>query len=115
MTTNVAVTAIRRYCKARGWKIIRPVRHIHTMAYVVGYAASQCLVIACAWPQSEKHLRDWDRKYPLRTVNEFDPTLKAGDWCHVGYVTTHGSQQLVAVPIKYPLQSKTEAKAKASR
>mgnify|MGYP001000142046 CR=1 FL=1 len=65
MTTNVAVTAIRKFCKAKGWKIKGPVRHLHTMAYVVGYAASKCLIVACPWPQSEKHMREWDRLHPL--------------------------------------------------
>lgn len=109
MTTNVAVAAIRKFCKAKGWKIRGPIRHLHTMAYVVGYAASKCLIVACPWPQSEKHMREWDRLHPLNTCNEFDPSLKAGDWCHVGYVCTPMSSHIVAVPIKYPLQNKKES------
>jgi len=75
------------------------VRHIHAMAYVVGYAAPSCLVVARCWVESEKHLREFDKKSPLENVHVFDDSLNAGDWCSVAYYTTVTSGQTVAIPI----------------
>jgi len=76
-----------------------PPRHIHPRAFVVGYAAPSCLVVARPWVDSEAQLHDWNRQYPLTTIRLFDQSLKPGDWCTTAYVSTRGSGESVAIPV----------------
>ena len=73
-------------------------RHIQPLCYVVGLAAPQCLVVAEPWPDSELHMQSDTKKYPLRNVRLFDPSLKAGDWCSTAHVSTAVSGETVAIP-----------------
>lgn len=94
-----AKAAIKQWCRDNGIKADR-VDHIHPRAYVVGYAAAQCLIVSFPWQDSEPHLREIDRKNPLHIVYRFDKTLKAGDWCCTGYVINAVSGESVAVRIE---------------
>jgi len=96
-----AVAAIEAWCKKRkNLKLTQKPRHVHPRAYVVGYAASKCLIVARCWADSEPHLKNWDKQYPLHTINEFDESLKPGDWCITGYGSfEHRGGWAVAVPI----------------
>ena len=74
------------------------VRHIRPTSRVVGYAAPMCLVVETPWLEAEPHMREQTREYPLEIVREFDPSLRAGDWCIVAYVSYGGtSGQHVAI------------------
>ena len=95
-----AVAAVKAWCKKNKLKLLSPPRHVHPRAYVVGHAAPMCLIVAECWADSESQLRQWNRKHPLRTVNEFDSSLKAGDWCITAYITTAGHSQPIAIPLK---------------
>jgi hypothetical protein len=111
MTTKLhkeAVAAVEAWCKKRKWKLISKPRHVHPQSYVVGYAAPKCLVVSKCWADSEPHMKDWNKEYPLETINEFDNSLRAGDWCVVAYVCTQAFQQSVAIPITAKLRSKNE-------
>lgn len=94
------VRAIRKWCAERDMKLTTKPRHVHPRAYVLGYAAPQCLVIASPWMDSEPHLREFDKRNPLTTVNCFDPSLRAGDWCMTAYVRREGVGEQVAIPIE---------------
>lgn len=96
-----AVAAIEAWCKKRkNLRLTQKPRHVHPRAYVVGYAASKCLIVARCWADSEPHLKQWDKQYPLQTINEFDESLKPGDWCITGYGSfEHRGGWSVAVPI----------------
>jgi hypothetical protein len=80
-----AIVAIQAWCKKNKLILKGKPRHVHPRAYVVGYAASKCLIVSCCWTDSEPHLRQHDKLYPLSVINEFDNSLKAGDWCITGY------------------------------
>ena len=82
-----AVAAIQAWCKKNKMKLIKKPRHVYPRAYVVGYAAPKCLIVSKCWTDSEPHLREHTKLYPLGTINNFDDSLKAGDWCIVGYVS----------------------------
>lgn len=94
-----AVKAVEAWCKKHKIKLISKPRHVHPRAYVVGHAASACLIISKCWTESEPHLQAWDKRYPLGIVNQFDNSLKPGDWCITAYISTAGSGQPVAIPI----------------
>ena len=109
MTTKLhkeAVAAVEAWCKKRKWKLISKPRHVHPQAYVVGYAAPKCLIVSQCWADSEPQMKEWDKKYPLETVHEFDEALRAGDWCVVAYVCTNSFQQQVAIPLATKLKEK---------
>lgn len=78
-------------------KLISKMRHVHPRAYVVGYAAARCLIVAVPWLDSEPQCADEDKKHPLTTIHTFDEKLKPGDWCATAYVCTSGVQEPVAV------------------
>ena len=83
MTTKLhkaAVAAVESWCKKKKWKLISKPRHVHPQAYVVGYAASKCLIVSKCWSDSEPQTREWNKKYPLDVINEFDESLRPGDW-----------------------------------
>jgi hypothetical protein len=96
-----AIAAIEAWCKKRkNMKLTQKPRHVHPRAYVIGHAASGCLIVLKCWTDSEPHLREHTKLYPLSTINEFDDSLKAGDWCIVGYCSIeHRGGWPVAVPI----------------
>jgi hypothetical protein len=95
-----AVAAIQAWCKTRKLKLTQKPRHVHPRAYVVGYASSKCLIVSRCWTDSEPHLRQHDKMYPLSVINEFDETLKAGDWCITGYGSfEHRGGWPVAIPV----------------
>ena len=95
-----SVLAIQDWCKKQKMKLISKPRHVHPRAYVVGHAASSCLIVARCWAYSEPQKKEWDKKYPLQVVRKFDDSLKAGDWCITAYVSTTGSGEPVAISIK---------------
>jgi len=102
MTTKLekrASAAIEAWCKDRKIKLLNPPRHVHPRAYVVGYAAPQCLIIANPWVDSEPQCRGFDRENPLVVVRTFDIALEAGDWCTCGYVCRDGIQEQIAIPV----------------
>ena len=102
MTTKLhkeTVAAIEKWCAKKKWKLLKKPNHVTPQAYVVGYAASQCLIVAKCWANSEPQTMEWDKKYPLKVINEFDETLKAGDWCATAYICTQGWQQTIAIQL----------------
>lgn len=103
MTTKLhyeCVKAVKVWCSKNKIKIVSPVRHVHPRSYVVGHAAPGCLIVAECWADSETQMREFTRKHPLTTINKFDASLKGGDWCITAYISTLGSGERVAVPIK---------------
>ncbi len=111
MTTKLhkeTVAAIEKWCAKKKWKLISKPRHVHPRSYVVGYAASKCLIVARCWADSEPQTMEWNKQHPLEIVHEFDETLKAGDWCATAYVSTTGFGQPVAIHIP-----STQARSKA--
>ena len=111
MTTKLhkeAVAAVEAWCRKKKWKLIQKPRHVHPQAYVVGYAASKCLIVSKCWADSEPQMKEWDKKYPLEIVHEFDDSLRPGDWCTVAYVSTVGFGQPVAIHL--PVKQKEKGK-----
>jgi len=78
-------------------KDIKQILHIHLHCYVIGYAAPNCIIVATPWIESQDHLKEFDRKNPLNTINEFDKTLKPGDWCVTAYIATEAFGQHIAI------------------
>jgi hypothetical protein len=95
-----AVAAVKAWCKKNKVKLVGGVRHVYPRSYVVGHAAPLCLIVAECWADSEPQVFEFNRKHPLATIYRFDPSLKAGDWCITAYITTAGTGERVAVPIK---------------
>ncbi len=89
--------AIKKWCRANKMKVEGELRHIHPRAYVVGYAAPCCLVLAVPWADSEPQCREFDKENPLKTVHTFDNTLMPGNWCSTAYVCHGGTQETVAI------------------
>ncbi len=100
MTKSETIKAVKAWCKNKGLKLIKQPLHVYPMAYVVGYAAPRCLIVAAPWMDSEPHLQEFDKENPLTTVHLFDDSLKPGDWCSMAYVCYHDSSQQVAIPIE---------------
>jgi hypothetical protein len=108
---TTARRAIERWwsrCDSR--PMVGRVRHVHAHGVVVGYAASSCLVVKTDWRESEKHMREWDRQYPLQIVRKFAASLKPGDGCFYGYVSTETSGEPVAIPHPRTFRSASKAK-----
>lgn len=96
-----AVKAVEAWCKKHKLELVGRPRHVHPQAYVVGHAASACLIVSGCWADSEPHLRERDKKYPLKIVNHFDESLNAGDWCITAYVSVKNCGGWpVAIPLK---------------
>lgn len=92
----------------RGVQVIG-IRHIYPRALVVGHLGPRALVVARPWQDSEPQCREWDRQYPLDVIHDnFDKSLKAGDWCIVAYVSTDTSGLHYAVPT--PAETMTKPK-----
>ena len=91
-----AADAVRAWCKKQGAPA-DAVRHVYPRAYVVGYAAPLCLVVARPSQDAEPQCREFDRMYPLAVVRTFDPALDAGMWCAIAYVVRSGCSETVAV------------------
>lgn len=91
--------AVKKWCRSQKLKVIGTTRHIHPRAYVIGYAAPKCLVVAAPWSDSEPQCRDFDKANPLTTLHTFDDTLKPGDWCSTAYVCHGGVQETVAIHV----------------
>lgn len=103
MTTKLekeSMLAVQQWCKKEKMKLISKPRHIHSRVYVVGYAASSCLIVARCWADSEPQTKEWNKKYPLDIIRKFDHSLKAGDWCITAYVSTLGCGESIAIPLK---------------
>ncbi len=95
-----AISALEAWCKKNKLALKGKPRHVHPRAYVVGYAASSCLIVSRCWTDSEPHLREHDKLYPLSMINEFDHSLKAGDWCITGYGSFEGRGcWSIAIPV----------------
>lgn len=91
---------VRKWCQGQDWPDpITLVRHIHPRAYVIGYAAQCCLVVAVPWPDSEPQMQLDDLACPLKLVHTFDHSLRAGHWCSVAYVCHGSCGESVAVPV----------------
>lgn len=81
-----AVAAVKAWCeKQKTLGLPDKVRHVHTRSYVIGYAAPKALVVANCWAESEPQCQEWDKKYPLNVLHDFDESLKPGDWCISAY------------------------------
>lgn len=90
---------IAEWCKKEKIELKGKPRHIHKYAYVVGYAAPLCLVVATCWIESEPQVRDFDKANPLTTMNLFDKRLKPGDWCITAYINHGGCGERIAIPL----------------
>ena len=101
-----AVKAIKKWCRAHKLKLVSEPRHVHPVAYVIGYAAPKCLVVAVPWIDSEPQCRDFDKQNPLTTIHTFDDSLRPGDWCYTAYVCHSGMQEHVAIPVIAVAKSK---------
>ncbi len=93
-----ARTLIENWLKKQNIAIIKPLRHVYPRAYVVGHAASACLVIARPWVDAEDHLKSAVKlSRGLDTIHNFDDKLKAGMWCASAYICREDVQETVAV------------------
>ena len=97
-----ALATVRVWCRHRKIALTSTPRHLHPRAFVVGYAAPGCLIVARPWLDSEPQVRKFDKASPLTTIRHFDNSLKAGDWCITAYVTREGCQETIAVPLPEP-------------
>ena len=95
-----AAAAVKAWCKKNKIKLVGEVRHVHPRSYVIGRVAPLCLIVAECWADSEPQMLELTRQHPLTTVHTFDPSLKTGDWCITAYISTLGTGERVAVPIK---------------
>ena len=99
---KIARQAIRDWCVTQGLEV-KSIHHVHPRAYVLGKAASHCLLIATppmdATPtiQSAQALMGADGS---QSAHLFDDALRAGDWCSVAYVVMSGRQEQVAVRVQ---------------
>jgi hypothetical protein len=93
---TLATRTIRAWVKAHNTPRFT-LRHVFPLAYVIGYAAPRCLVVAVPWFDSEPQCADFDRAHPLKTLRRFEDTLRPGDWCHVAYVAVKSGGESVAV------------------
>lgn len=103
MTTKLkkeSVLAVQDWCKKQKINLEQKPAHVHPRSYVVGLAAPNCLVVARCWADSEPHIKEWDKEYPLQIIYNFDKSLKAGDWCITAYVSTKTIGEPIAIPIK---------------
>jgi hypothetical protein len=96
---RIAREAVREWCRREKIKLTCEPRHVHPSAYVVGYAAPECLIVAEPWMDSEPQVRKFDRQTPLSTIRCFDKSLKPGDWCITAYVCREGCQGTVAIQV----------------
>lgn len=95
-----AIAEIQSWCKKNKLELKGKPRHVHPRAYVVGYASAGCLIVSRCWTDSEPHLRQHDKQYPLSIINTFDNSLEAGDWCITAYGSFEGRGGWpVAIPI----------------
>ena len=76
------------------------VRHIHPRAYVVARLAESCLLVAVPWIDAEPQIMESCKKFGCQWITVFDHALKAGDWCAVGYVSTDGCGESVAIRVQ---------------
>jgi len=119
-------TSEYRRAKAAIWKwaskhlwIVRPgspirgVRHVHPRAYIIAKPAPKCIVVAKPWMDSEPQVREIDRLHGTDIIHDFDESLKAGDWCATGYVSTPTSGWTCAIAL--PLAAKSKPKRQHPR
>ena len=95
-----AEAALRYYVKNVLKEKVESVRHVHPRCHVLGYAAPRCLIVHAPWQDSEAHLQDWDRQYPLKPVHTFEEGIEPGDCVAVGYVVVRGCQENIAVKME---------------
>jgi hypothetical protein len=90
MTQKQIKERIISWCKKNEIKEkeIKKILHIHLHCFVVGFAAPACLVVARPWVESAEHLKRFDKENPLNTVNNFDNSLRPGDWCITAFICT---------------------------
>ena len=91
--------AVTKWIRSQKRKVVGAPRHIHPRAYVVGYAAPLCLIVAEPWVDSEPQCRAFKKANPFVMLHTFDRTLKAGDWCSTAYVCHGGIQETVAIHV----------------
>ena len=103
MSKTAARQALRLFAARRFKHEVRSVSHVFPRAYVVAKVAVSCIVIAFPWQDAEPQVRDLDKECGgFQWCRDFDMSLKAGDWCAVGYVCMPGHQTHVAVPVSAP-------------
>jgi hypothetical protein len=90
---------ILKWCRKRGMRPVRGVRHVYPVAYVVGYAAERALIVARPWIYAEPHMRERDEMFPFDIIHTFDDALMPGQWCMTAYVSTATSGETVAIPV----------------
>jgi len=98
---RLTIKAITEWCKKNDMHPTQRLRHIHPRAYVLGKAASQCLLIATPLIDAEQQVkksREIMGADGSTTVHTFDKNLRVGDWCSVAYVCINGRQEQVAIP-----------------
>lgn len=78
------------------WKVLS-ISHVYPCCYVIGYAAPLRLVVARPWMDSEPHMATFDMNSPIETSNDFETSLKPGDWCISAYVMAKGRGTVVFV------------------
>jgi hypothetical protein len=79
---------------------VKSFSHWQFRSYVIGYAASGCLITTSCWVDSEPLVRKDNKKHPLNLIRLFDDSLKAGDWCFTCYIVVDGCQEGIALPLE---------------
>lgn len=99
MTKKQVKEKIIAWCDKNGIpkKDIKQILHIHLHCYVIGYAAPNCIIVAIPWIESKEYLQEFQRGNPLNKINEFDKTLKPGDWCVAAYAAGKDSGANIAI------------------
>jgi hypothetical protein len=100
-----AKSALLEFAK-RNKHEVKSITHIHPHAFFVGYAAQKCGIFKQNYLDSEPHVRQRVEKYPYHIIhnisfdrNEFDESLKEGDACYMGYISTPTYGTIIACSI----------------
>lgn len=85
---------------------VKSINHIHPRAFFVGYAAPKCGIFKQNYLDSEPQVKDFTRQYPYQVIHnisydrkEFDESLKEGDACYMGYISTPSYGTIIACSI----------------
>jgi hypothetical protein len=94
------ITAVRKWCKDSGLRLVNGVSHVHPRAYVVARVAPSCLIVSVPDCDREPQVRGMDKFNRCDTIHKFDSDLEQGDWCSTAYVSTPSSGEKVAIKVQ---------------
>jgi hypothetical protein len=97
--------ALMKFAKDNGHSV-QSLNHVHPRAFFVGYAAPKCGIFKQNYLDSQPHNKEFTRQYPYQVIHntfydrkEFDESLKEGDACYMGYISTASYGTIIACSI----------------